>query len=112
VILFNPIYEETLFRGFLVHNLGIQVGNIYIPILVGYSVFIALHLYQGVPVIFQHTINYIFFMGFLFSPFGLIGAMGFHFGGDLFPFLRMNDVIKDYKLKYRKSREFRRLKIA
>jgi membrane protease YdiL (CAAX protease family) len=112
VVLFNPIFEETLFRGFLVHNLAIVIENIYLPILVGYIVFISLHLYQGISTIKPQTINYLFFVGFLFSPLGLIGAIGFHFAGDLLPILSLNDVIKNYKLIYRRDRGVRHLGVA
>jgi membrane protease YdiL (CAAX protease family) len=112
IVLLNPIYEETLFRGFLVNNLIILIGNIYLPILVGYVVFISLHLYQGIPTVLQQTFNYLFFICLLLSPLGLIGAIGFHFGADLFPFLCINDVIKNYRLKYRESRELKQTRTA
>jgi len=105
IILLNPIYEEFLFRGILVYKLGLSIENFYITIIIGYLVFITLHLYQGISVILEHTLHYIFFIVLLFSPLGLIGTIGFHFGSDLFPFVMIKQVIKDYVTKYRNSRK-------
>ena len=105
IILLNPIYEEFLFRGVLVYKLGLLIGNFFIPIIIGYLVFMLLHLYQGISVIFQHTFHYIFFILILFSPLGLIGVIGFHFGSDLFPFLMIRHIINAYVNKYRSSRK-------
>jgi membrane protease YdiL (CAAX protease family) len=105
LVLLNPIYEEFLFRGILVHKFGLLIGNFYVTIIIGYTVFIILHLYQGISVIFQHTIHYIFFILILFSPLGLIGVIGFHFGSDLFPFIMIKKVINDYVNEYRNSRK-------
>ena len=105
LVLLNPIYEEFLFRGILVLKFGLLIGNFYITIIIGYTVFIILHLYQGISVIFQHTLHYIFFILILFSPLGLIGVIGFHFGSDLFPFIMIKKIINDYVNKYRNSRK-------
>lgn len=105
IVLLNPIYEEFLFRGILVYKLGLLIENFYITIIIGYAVFIILHLYQGISVIFEHTLHYIFFTVILFSPLGLIGVIGFHFGSDLFPFVMIRQVLKDYIAKYRNSKK-------
>jgi membrane protease YdiL (CAAX protease family) len=105
LVLLNPIYEEFLFRGILVYKLGLLIDNFYITIILGYIVFITLHLYQGISVIFTHTLHYILFILILFSPLGLIGVIGFHFGSDLFPFLTIRQTINEYVKKYRNSKK-------
>jgi len=105
LILCNPIYEEVLYRGYLVHHLGMMIGNMALSAFLGYIIFLILHLYQGSSVVFIQTMNYLFFLGFLLSPWGLMAAIGFHFGGGLIPFLRMKRITERYRENVRKARK-------
>lgn len=102
IVLFNPLHEELLYRGFLVYNLSCALNGVSLPIAIGYLVFVSLHLYQGISSVLPQSLNYALFIGLLFSPMGLIGAIGFHLGGDLFPFMSMKATIREYRAMYKK----------
>lgn len=47
VCLLNPITEELMFRGILVHQLGIFINNHWLAIALGLLVNVGNHIYQG-----------------------------------------------------------------
>jgi hypothetical protein len=47
------------------------------------------HIYQGKLQIATHVTFYTIVVALLYSPFGLIGAIGFHFAGDIYPFMSL-----------------------
>lgn len=101
---FNPITEELMFRGILVHQLGLFLNNNWLAIALGLFVNIGNHVYQGRLQITTHTIFYLIVVALLYSPFGLIGAIGFHFAGDIYPFM----LVKKSAIEYRNRRRNKR----
>lgn len=83
----NPITEEFIYRGVLVWLLGNQIGSHPTAVVLGLLVSWAVHLYQGPRALLAHTLTYAITIILLYSPLGLIGAIGFHYGGDLVPLL-------------------------
>lgn len=106
VCIFNPITEELMFRGILVHQLGLFLNNNWFSIVLGLLVNLGNHIYQGKLQITTHIIFYLFAVALLYSPFGLIGAIGFHFSGDILPFL----LLKQNAINYRNRRRNKRAK--
>lgn len=104
VWMFNPLTEELMFRGILVHQLGIFINNHWLAIILGLIVNIGNHIYQGRLQIITHTIFYIFVVSLLYSPIGLIGAIGFHFAGDIYPFVSLKRDAINYRNRRRKKR--------
>lgn len=75
VCILNPITEELIFRGVLVHQLGIYINNYYLAILLGLFVSVGNHIYQGRLHIITHLIFYIFTVTLLYSDVGLVGSI-------------------------------------
>jgi membrane protease YdiL (CAAX protease family) len=103
VCLINPIAEELIFRGILVYQLGLALGSFQLPIVLGLLVSLANHAYQGRRAILLHTLYYVFAIGLLFSPMGLIGAIGMHFAGDIAPVSLMKRNLKNYRERHRRQ---------
>lgn len=85
VCLLNPITEEVVFRGVLVYALGTLVGSHALTVGVGLVLTLLAHTYQGSQALVSHVFFYAVVIGLLFSPLGLLGAIGFHFAGDIVP---------------------------
>jgi membrane protease YdiL (CAAX protease family) len=73
-----PVTEELLFRGILVHQLALASGSIAPALAVGLVVNVACHFYQGPWQIPTHAALFALNAVLLFSPLGLIGAIGAH----------------------------------
>lgn len=101
VCILNPITEELIFRGVIVHQLGIYINNYYLAILLGLFVTIGNHIYQGRLHIITHLIFYIFTVTLLYSDVGLVGSIGFHLAGDIYPFMRLKYEANNYKKRRR-----------
>ncbi len=86
-ICLNPITEEFIYRGVLVWLLGNQIGSHPTAVVLGLLIFWAVHLYQGPRALLGHTLTYAVIIILLYSPLGLIGAIGFHYGADVVPIL-------------------------
>ncbi|HYW21161.1 MAG TPA: CPBP family intramembrane glutamic endopeptidase [Nodularia sp. (in: cyanobacteria)] len=104
VCILNPITEELIFRGVLVHQLGIYINNYYLAILLGLFVSVGNHIYQGRLHIITHIIFYIFTVTLLYSDIGLVGSIGFHLVGDIYPFMRLKYEANNYKKRRREKR--------
>ena len=104
VWMLNPLTEELMFRGILVHQLGIFLNNHWLAIILGLIVNLGNHIYQGRLQIITHTISYTFVVLLLYSPIGLIGAIGFHFAGDIYPFISLKRDAINYRNRRRKKR--------
>lgn len=104
VCIFNPITEELMFRGILVHQLGIFINNHWLAITLGLFVNLGNHIYQGKLQIPTHITFYIFFVVLLYSPFGLIGAIGLHFAGDTYPSMSLKRDALNYRNRRRNKR--------
>jgi membrane protease YdiL (CAAX protease family) len=104
ICIFNPITEELMFRGILVHQLGIFISNHWLAIAFGLFVNIGNHIYQGKLQIITHVTFYIIAVGLLYSHVGLIGAIGFHFAGDIYPFMSLKRSVLNYRNRRRNKR--------
>lgn len=94
ICLLNPITEEFMYRGVLVWLLGNQIGSHPTAVVLGLLVFWAVHLYQGPRALISHTLTYAVIIFLLYSPLGLMGAVGFHLGADLVPTLTIRRQMK------------------
>jgi membrane protease YdiL (CAAX protease family) len=103
VCLLNPVTEELMFRGILVYQLSEAIGNTELPLLLGFFVTLANHAYQGPRSVFLHALYYVFAVGLLFSPMGIMGAIGMHFAGDIVPVSMMKRNLKSYRERHRRS---------
>lgn len=101
VCLLNPITEELLFRGILVHQFGILLSLPLLAIAIGFLINLGNHIYQGIWQITTHLPFFIIAVVLLYSPFGLLGAIGFHIAGDAYPFM----VLKRDAINYRKRQQ-------
>ncbi|MBE9212850.1 CPBP family intramembrane metalloprotease [Plectonema cf. radiosum LEGE 06105] len=104
VCIFNPITEELMFRGILVHQLGLFINNHLLAIALGLFINLGNHIYQGKLQIATHIIFYLIAIALLYSPFGLIGAIGFHFAGDIYPFISLKRSAINYRNRIRNKR--------
>lgn len=103
VCILNPITEELLFRGILVYQLGEAIGNTELAVLLGFFVTLANHAYQGLRSVLLHSLYYVFAIGLLFSPMGMMGAIGMHFAGDIVPVSLMKRNLKSYRERHRRE---------
>jgi membrane protease YdiL (CAAX protease family) len=103
VCILNPITEELLFRGILVYQLGLAIGDFRLPLCLGFIVTLANHTYQGPRSTLLHTLYYVFAIGLLFSPMGMMGVIGMHFAGDIVPVALMKRNLRSYRERHRRS---------
>jgi membrane protease YdiL (CAAX protease family) len=98
----NPVIEELMYRGILVRQLGLSIDSVTIAIVIGLIAHLANHAYQGLWGTFTHLPFYIIVVTLLYSPAGLWGAIGFHFAGDLYPFLTLKRQMRQYRNRHRR----------
>lgn len=103
VCFFNPITEEIVYRGILVHQLGRALGGYELPLVLGLFVSLGNHAYQGWRAIFAHTLFYIVAVTLLFSEAGLLGAIVMHFMGDFAPVFGMRRSLRRYRERHRRQ---------
>ena len=101
VCVLNPITEEMMFRGILIHQVGYLYGSIASALIIGLAVDLGLHLYQGCWALFTHIPFFILTILILYSPFGIVGAIGLHTAADLWPILSMKHSLGRYRLRRR-----------
>ena len=94
----NPVTEEILFRGVFVYYLAARTGSLWIALPVGLCLCLATHLYQGLRTLPHHAAFFLLSTAILYSPLGLIGAIGCHFGGDVMPFLKLRSAMRSLGL--------------
>jgi membrane protease YdiL (CAAX protease family) len=104
----NPITEEVLFRGILVYNLGHVLGDVRIAMAIGLTFSLLVHLYQGWLAMPGQLLFHAMAILLLFSPFGLIGCIGFHFAGDLWPMWSTQRLFQAWVERQRQRRLERR----
>jgi hypothetical protein len=85
VFFLNPLTEELIHRGVLIYALGIHIGNFALPVIIGLILNLLMHLYQGPVALISHIFFFAIVISILFSPLGIVGAVGFHFAGDVVP---------------------------
>lgn len=109
VMVANPITEELIFRGLLVHQLALVSAPVWVALMVGGVVNAVNHAYQGRVLAWFHFGFYLACAATLYSPLGLVGCFGLHFAGDTVPFLlHRRNVVKYVALR----RQARRAKAA
>ncbi len=104
VCVLNPIIEELMFRGILVHQFSLAIGNFGLPVAIGLAANLGIHAYQGRTAITTHLPFYLIAVGLLYSPAGLTGAIGFHIAGDVFPFVLLKRDLCAYGERHRRTR--------
>lgn len=103
VCVINPVSEELLFRGILVYQLALTLDNYELPLFLGLLATLWNHAYQGQQSILLHTLYYVFAVALLFSPAGMMGAIGMHYAGDIVPVSFMKSNMKKYRERHRRS---------
>lgn len=88
-LLLNPVTEELLMRGSLIHQLGLMLHLWLVPIAVGFVLNAVLHFYQGWWAQVSHVLFFSLVLGLLYSPMGLAGAIVEHAIADVFPILTL-----------------------
>ena len=104
---FNPFVEELVMRGILIHQWGLMLGSPVLPIIVGFLLNAALHLYQGWRVQLWHAMFFGAAVYLLYSPWGLPAAIVAHVLGDVLPIVVLRRQLK----LIRKSRQRERRKV-
>jgi membrane protease YdiL (CAAX protease family) len=84
-LLLNPFTEELVFRGVLVHQLGMVTGSV--PLAAGLGLMLCLvgHLHQGILASPFHAAFFATTVLLLYTRLGLAGAIGLHFVADVAP---------------------------
>ena len=95
--LFNPVIEEIMYRGILVSLFGTLIGSYLVSVTIGIFLCLGAHLYQGTRALPYHGLFYAFSVFLLFSPLGLVGAIGMHFAADFFPFVRSRAWVQQWR---------------
>jgi membrane protease YdiL (CAAX protease family) len=103
IALVNPLTEELFFRGLLVYQFVFIGAPLSVALVAGALVTISNHAYQGWLLAPYHLAFYACAVALLFSPLGIAGAIGFHFGGDAFPLLSYGWQLRRYR-SLRRSR--------
>jgi hypothetical protein len=100
----NPVIEEVLFRGVLVYQTGLVLGSPWLPIAAGLVVNIGNHWYQGPRSMLLHIPFYAVAVALLYSPLGLVGAIGLHVAGDVVPMWHFRRNLRRFRERHRASR--------
>ncbi len=103
ISLLNPVTEEVLFRGILVHQLSLAMGSYEVPLILGLLVSLGNHIYQGPRAILTHSLWYILVVGLMFSEAGLLGAIVMHYYGDFGPVFGLRRNLKRYRERHRRG---------
>jgi hypothetical protein len=83
----NPFTEEIISRGMLV-RLPVSLGApVALTVAVGLLLNLGAHAYQGTCSLPYHAVIFVLSVMILFSPLGLVGAIGCHFVADVMPVL-------------------------
>lgn len=86
---FNPFVEELVMRGILIHQWGEMIGSPVLPVIIGFFLNAALHLYQGWRVQLWHAMFFGAAVYLLYSPWGLPAAIAAHVLGDVLPIVAL-----------------------
>jgi membrane protease YdiL (CAAX protease family) len=104
ITLFNPVTEELLFRGLLVHQFAMLSGRVGLALAIGAVVNGVNHAYQGWRAAPFHFLFYAGAVGLLFSPYGLVAAIGYHFAGDALPLFGLPGALREYRRERKRAR--------
>jgi membrane protease YdiL (CAAX protease family) len=100
----NPVVEEVVYRGALVYCLGEYLNSYRTAVLISVSLTLLTHLYQGLASLRFHLAFAAMTIVLLFSPAGLVGAIGAHFAGDIVPGIFYRSDIRKWKERRRQRR--------
>jgi membrane protease YdiL (CAAX protease family) len=104
LVLANPVTEELVFRGLLVHQFHVLGAPLWLAIAIGAVVSLINHAYQGRALALFHLAFYGCVVALLYSPVGLVGAIGMHFGADLWPLTGFGRNLRTYRAMRRRAR--------
>jgi membrane protease YdiL (CAAX protease family) len=107
LIVANPIAEELVFRGLLVHQLHHIGAPQWLAIALGLVANVVNHAYQGRLLLLFHVAFFVCVVFVMFSPVGLLGAIGMHFAADAVPLLGYRRQLTRYRDARRKERKGR-----
>lgn len=96
----NPLTEELIFRGILVHQFALATGSLAMPLTVSLAATLGNHAYQGFLAWTTHVPFYLCVVGLLYSPAGLWGAVGFHLAGDILPVRGLKNSMRQYRKRH------------
>ena len=99
IILLNPLTEEAMFRGVLVYHFSNTSGYVILPLVLGFAANVFNHTHQGARLQVFHACFFAVAVALLYSPLGLLGAIGFHFGGDLVPIITARRRLLQYRAR-------------
>jgi membrane protease YdiL (CAAX protease family) len=103
-MLINPIAEELMFRGLLVHQLVVVGAPLTLSLTLGALINATNHAYQGRFAVLFHLVFYGASVFLVFSPIGLVGAIGFHFAADVLPVVQYRTQLRAYRTARRALR--------
>ena len=106
VCLVNPVVEEVIFRGLLVHQSALLTGNLPRALAVGALVNALNHGYQGWRAAPFHLVFYGAAVSLMYSSYGLAAAIALHYAADAVPLLGL----KERLAAYRKARRAMRVR--
>jgi len=104
VMFVNPVTEELMTRGLLVHQLALSVPT-GLAIALGAVVNAIHHAYQGWTLAPVHLLFYAATIALLYSPLGLFGAIGFHFAADAMSVVGQRKSLRAYRELRRQQRK-------
>jgi membrane protease YdiL (CAAX protease family) len=81
-------------RGILIHQWGEMIGSPVLPVVIGFLLNAALHLYQGWRSQLWHAMFFGAAVYLLYSPWGLAAAMVAHVLGDVLPIVVLRRQLK------------------
>lgn|GEM_PF-3354382 len=93
----NPVVEELIFRGLLVHQHAELNGNLARALLIGAVVNATNHAYQGWRAAPFHLMFYAAAVGLMYSPYGLAASIGLHYVADAVPLLALQERLRKYR---------------
>lgn len=104
-----PVYEEFLYRGVLIFQLGDWLNAPRATAAVGVLIHLGVHLHQGTKAMPSHVVFAVIVIMILFSPAGLIGSLGFHCGYNAWIYFTLADPALASRMRDRRLIVLRRL---
>lgn len=108
VCLLNPFTEEVIYRGVLIYYLGEKSGSIIAAVVIGLTLSLLAHAYQGVWLLPFQLLFHGTAIALLYSPLGIFGCFGLHFAGDLVPVVLLRKSMLEWRERKRSARAFKK----
>jgi membrane protease YdiL (CAAX protease family) len=102
--LINPVVEEIIFRGLLVHQFALLTGNVPRALVIGAIVNALNHAYQGWRAAPFQLLFYSAAVGLMYSSFGLAAAIALHYAADAAALLGLSERLQAYRKLRRGAR--------